>query len=189
MPEILTTIFGSIFSGGATGLLGVVAQRFADYKNKQLDMQLEAQRAANELARMDKEAAIMREEWAGRTQVAAVEAEGAKDVAASNAFAESFKMEPQRYSEPSSLTAGQQWLMVLLDTLRGSVRPVLTLYLCALTTYVWYQVRDTLSKTDLQAAAAIEVWQLVVGTILYLTTTVVLWWFGTRNKGKQPGEK
>ena len=31
-----------------------------------------------------------------------------------------------------------------------------------------------------------EMWGLIVGTILYLTTTCVLWWFGTRNKQEQP---
>ncbi len=39
---------------------------------------------------------------------------------------------------------------------------------------------------SLSAEQAIQLIQMVVGTILYLTTTCVLWWFGTRNKGAPP---
>ena len=41
MLEILGSVVASIFSGGATGILGIVAQRFFDFKNKQLDIQME----------------------------------------------------------------------------------------------------------------------------------------------------
>lgn len=186
MLELLGTIFGSIFSGGATGIIGVALQRFADYKNKQLDAQLEAQRAQNELDKRKLDLEITGKEWAGRVQVAVTEGESAKDVAASQAFATSLLREPERYSSTQGLTSGQQWILVLLDAARGIVRPLLTVYLCALTTYVWYQVRTVLSQQNLDAAAAMQVWQLVVGQILYLTTTCVLWWFGTRNKEKAP---
>lgn len=186
MLEVLGTIFGSIFSGGATGLAGIVLQRFADYKNKQLDMQLEAQRFQHEVEKRKVDAEIMKEEWAGRDRVAQTEAAGAEAVADAQAFAASFKMEPARYAEGVSLTAGQAWLMVALDALRGAVRPLLTVYLCLLTTYVWWQVRQTLNAEDLSQDAALDVWKMVVGNILYLTTTCVLWWFGTRNKADQP---
>lgn len=189
MLTLLGTIFGSIFSGGATGLLGVIFQRFADYKNKQLDMQLENQRAANELLLKQAEAEIMKQEWAARTQVAQIEGDTAKDVAASQAFAASFQMEPQRYSEATKLTYGQQWVMVLLDVFRGFIRPALTVYLCALTTMVYFQARALLGKEDLDIEQALELDKMIVGTILYLTTTIVLWWFGTRNKAAQPGSK
>lgn len=184
MLEILGTIFGSIFSGGATGIIGVVAQRFADYKNKQLDMQLEKQRGEIELQKREADAKIMAQEWAGRTQVAQAEAAGKEAVADAQAFSASFAMEPQRYSEASKVTEGQQWILVLLDALRGSVRPLLTVYLCALTTMVYLQARALLAKEDLDVAAAMDLEKLIVGNILYLTTTCVLWWFGTRNKPK-----
>jgi hypothetical protein len=186
MLEILGTIFGSIFSGGATGIIGVIAQRFADYKNKQLDMELEKQRFDNAVALKKVDAEIMAQEWAARTQVAQVEADAAKDVAASNAFAASYSMEPKQYSNSAKMTPKQQWVMVVLDAFRGGVRPLLTIYLCFLTTLVWMQARAVLGAGQLDTAAAMDVWKMVVGNILYLTTTCVLWWFGTRNKAKQP---
>lgn len=184
--EILATIFGSIFSGGATGLLGVIIQRWADYKNKQLDLELEAQRRETEIAKRKADAEIMQQEWVGRLKVAQEEGATAKDVAETNAFATTLLKEPERYSDAAKATPGQQWVLVLLDALRGVVRPLLTIYLCALTTYVWFQVRELVAGEALDGTAAVEVWKMVVGNILYLTTTVTLWWFGTRNRQQQP---
>lgn len=186
MFEILGTVFGSIFSGGATGLLGVVAQRYADYKNRQLEMALEKQRGEQELAKRRVDLEITQSEYAGKLKVAQEEGATARDVAESNAFAQSLLKEPPRYSSESKLTTAQNWVMVGLDALRGAVRPLLTIYLCALTTYVWVQVRGVLSTEALDTQAALDVWKMVVGQILYLTTTVTLWWFGTRNKGSAP---
>lgn len=185
--ELLGTIFGSIFSGGATGLLGVVIQRWADYKNRQLDLQLEREKRETEIAKRKADAEVMREEYAGRLRVAQEEGATARDVAETNAFSETLLKEPERFSNASTLTTGQQWVMVFLDALRGVVRPLLTIYLCALTTYVWVQVRALVAAENLDGEAALGVWKMVVGNILYLTTTVVLWWFGTRNRQKQPG--
>ena len=187
MIEVLGTIFGSIFGGGATGLLGIVAQRWADYKNKQLDIELQRTKYEHEIKLREADAAIMAQEWAARTRVAEVEAAGREAVADSQAFTASFGMEPTRYSEGVKPSRGQGWVLVLLDALRGAVRPVLTVYLCVLTTLVYLQARDLLAGEDgMTAEQALDLVRLVVGTILYLTTTCVLWWFGTRNKGGAP---
>lgn len=186
MLELLGTIFGSIFSGGATGLIGVVLQRWADYKNKQLDMQLESQRFTNTVALRKVDAEIMAQEWASKTEMAKVEATGRENVEDAKAFAASFKLEPERYSDGVKPTGWMAGLLVLVDVCRGLVRPILTVYLCGLTTYVWYQVRSVLAVEDLAAADVLDIWKMVVGTILYLTTTCVLWWFGTRNKQTVP---
>ena len=190
MLSLLGTVFGSILSGGATGLLGVVFQRIADYKNRQLDLQLDKQRGELELAKRDKDAAIMAQEWAARTKVAEVEAEATKDAAESAAFAASFNLEPKRYAE--GVTPGRVGglLLICVDVLRGIVRPGLTLYLCAITTMVYLEARAVLAAVSvtMNVDQALKVHEQVVGTVLYLTVTCVLWWFGTRNKQKPPGD-
>jgi hypothetical protein len=183
MLEIVGTIFGSIFSGGATGLLGVIFQRFADYKNKQLDIQVEAQKQANAIAMKEVDAKIMAQEWAARLQVTQTEVEGRSDVASTEAFAKSYELEPKLYAT-GKLSNGQRWVMVCLDAVRGLVRPVLTIYLCILTTLVYWEAK-TLMTPEAGQAAAYELTKLIVGSILYLTTTCVLWWFGTRNSDKK----
>lgn len=185
MLEILGTVFGSIFSGGATGIIGVLVQRFADYKNKQLDLQLEAQKFSQQLELKKVDAEIMRQEYAAKQQIAVIETQGATDVADAVAFAASYTLDPKQYSNPSVMTPGQNWVMVLLDAFKGSIRPVLTLYLCTLTTLVYFQSRMLLSNEDIDAEKAMELTRMIVGSIIYLTTTCVLWWFGTRNKLKQ----
>lgn len=183
---MLLSIIGSIFAGGATGLLGIVFQRAFDWlherevlKQKQSDQQFELEKRKIDIQ-------VTQAEWAGRTRVAETEAGAAKDVAESQAFAASLLKEPERYSSADRLTPGQNWLLVILDLVRGIVRPALTLYLCALTTYVWWQVRHLIDAENLDPAAVLEIWKMVVNTILYLTTTCILWWFGTRNKGAAP---
>lgn len=190
MLELFGGAISAIFGGGATGLLGMVLQRLFDgvfgwLKAKQ-DLATFQAKAAHEIALREKDAAIMREEWAGRTRVAASESDSRKDVAASEAFGNSLLREPERYSAVQLLTPAQNWVMVILDFLRGIVRPALTVYLCALTTYIWWQVRALIRHEDLSGAEILSLWRLVVETILYLTTTVVLWWFGTRNKQAAP---
>ena len=186
MLEVLGGIFASIFSGGATGIIGVIAQRFADYKNRQLDLQLEAQKFSHALELKKVDAEIMKQEYAAKSHIVEIETAGASDVADSAAFAASYTLEPKQFSNTSSLTPGQNWLMVLLDFARGIVRPALTFYLCALVTVIYVLARDKLKAEDLTADQAIELWKLLIGTILYVWTTVTLWYFGTRNRLPTP---
>lgn len=176
----------SILAGGATGLLGMVFQRAFDgifqyFKAKQ-DLALFQAKSKHELDMKDKDAAIMAQEWAARTKVAQTEGETAKEVAATQAFASTLLREPERFSNAATLTVGQNWVLVILDFIRGSIRPALTAYLCVLTSYIWWEVHSKLTLEDLETAQALEIWLQVVNTILYLTVTVILWWFGTRNQ-------
>jgi hypothetical protein len=180
--ETILGFFGNVLSGGVTGLLGVALQRWADYKNKQLDIELQKGKQAHELA-------IMEREWQGRVKVAEtegaarVDAEDAKTLAASYAGAFDRFATWDMKAEPWYFKI---WF-VLLDFLRGLVRPGLTVYLCVLTTLIYFEARALLGGENLTASDAINIQTRIVDTILYLMTTCVLWWFGTRNKDKQPG--
>jgi len=178
-------IVGSVLTGGATGLIGVAVQRAADYANKKLDIQKAAQDNQFELEKRKVDLQMTNAEWAGREHVAQTEGESAKDVAESNAFAESLKAASIRYSDQVKPTTGQGWLLIVLDTVRGLVRPGLTIYLCAITTVVYLQARSVMG-TFLSSDQAYELTNTIVRTILYLTTVCVLWWFGTRNKQPAP---
>lgn len=172
-------ILGSIFGGGATGILGVIAQRYFDYKNRKLDIEFEKEKRNTAIAIAEANMKSVKQEWEGRKGTEREKQEG-------EAFTKSVWEGPQRYSPKDNLTAAQKWMLIFLDALRGSVQPLLTIYLCALTTYVWIQVKSLIGAEDLDLVAALEVWKMVVQTILYLTTTVTLWWFGTRNRSKAP---
>jgi len=77
-------------------------------------------------------------------------------------------------------------MMTLVDSARGLIRPVLTLYLVILATvmYNWateFAARDGAVMT---AADAAELVKTIVNTLLYLVTTCVVWWFGIRPSAK-----
>lgn len=159
-------LLGSILSGGATGLLGTAIQRYADHQNKKLDLQLEQ-------ARFDHQIALLK-----------AQSESQMDIEDSKAFAESYHLEPKKYSE-GSYSEKQKWVMVCLDFARGIVRPGLTLYLCALTTIIYYKSAKLLAADFILPSMAYDLLSQIINTFLYIFTTCCLWYFGTRNKGKQ----
>lgn len=175
------SLLGSILSGGVTGLFGVLIQRFFDYKSKKLDIEVEKAKFEHDLALRKADAEIMAQEWASRTKVVEIEERGKVDVADANAFAVALTNEPKLYSEKAILSTSQSWLFVLLDLFRGLVRPLLTVYLCTITTMIYIQAYRMLN-TSMSLEEAIGLLDKIIETILYLTTTCVLFWFGTRNK-------
>ena len=185
MAELLGTFFASIVGGGATGILGVVVQRFFDLKNKEKDAELLKLKHSHELGLRNLDLQIMQKEADARTKVAAFESSASESVAETHAFAASFS-EPTKLYEAAKPTPGQAWAIVMLDIFRGMVRPVLTLYLCVTVTVMYIEAMKLVGGVAVNPDKAYELINLIVGTVLYLCTTCVLWWFGTRNKQSAP---
>lgn len=186
MGDLFSGLF-AILSGGATGLLGVIAQRIFDHwKLKQENDRL-AIIHAHELAMKKADAEIMAQEWAQRAKVAEIEAAGKEAVADAQAFAASFN-EPQRYSEGVKVGKWGGILLVLADVSRAVVRPGLTVYLAWIATELYYQSDKiiTLVNVTVHQQVLTELHKQIVLTLLYLFVTCVCWWFGTRNKAPQP---
>ena len=166
----------SVLSGGLTGVIGSAVTHVVEYKTKQLETEQLKIKNAHEVAMRQADAAIMREEWAARTQVASIEADARVEAEDAKAFAVS--MTPEHFlPDGAKLTKNQTWIMVCLEAIRGAVRPVLTMYLCVLTTLVYWQLSDSLKATPAVFQASM---QEAVATVLYLTSTCVSWWFGSR---------
>ncbi len=162
----------NILSGGVTGILGVLVQRFFEYKTAKVKMDFE-------LALRKSDAEIMAQEWKAKVQIAEtqIEVEDAKS------FGQSF--DQKLFSAHVKPTSLQSWVLVLLDFCRGIIRPGLTIYLCVLTTLIYAHAKSLIG-TELTPDKAFEVLMTIVNTILYLTTTCVLFWFGTRNRQTAP---
>jgi hypothetical protein len=190
---MLETLIGgalSILTGGATGLIGIGLQRFFDHlkvkqETEQLKLKFEHERGLRQI-----DLQIMGEEWKGRVLVATKEGEAAMDVAQSKAFEQTLWKEPDRYSDPKKVSPIANFFLVLLDVVRGIVRPGLTVYLCWIATQMYEQSRALMAVLDLEDPKVIaEVYKHLVFTLLYLFVTCVTWWFGTRNKAPQPGSR
>lgn len=175
----------SVFTGGLTGIIGVAIQRFTEYKTKQLEAEMAKDKMAHEIDMKHADAEIMQQEWASRTKVAEIEGAAKESVADAGAFDTALTSEPKRYSDETKTTNEQQWMFVMLDFVRGAVRPALTIYLCGITTVIYVQSKNLLGSSTFTPDQAYNLTAQIIETVLYLTTTCVLFWFGTRNKEKR----
>lgn len=172
----IAELLSNVLSGGVTGLIGAGITRLAEYKTKKLEFEHEGHMKELDLK-------IMAEEWAHRTQIASVEADAKIEAGDIEAFKASFN-EPELYSgKVATLTRWQSWVLVLLDFVRGVVRPGLTLYLCLITTYLYWDAHSIIPGMGVDAATQLV--GQIVNTVLYLTSVVICWWFGTRIKEKK----
>lgn len=127
-----------------------------------------------------------------------LEVEG--DIKKELANIESFNLS-QRYGNRSLISSemievllGSKWLFVqilggilvffmgLIDMLRAAIRPVITIVLMYITSYITYNHLQILNaNTEIMDAAMLA---MVFDNVIYLTFTVVGWWFGDRTIGK-----
>lgn len=182
MLTILGTLISGVLSGGATGLLGVLLQRWFDLRTRDRDitlLQLQHQQALA-LAQIENERARLR---ADADMFAADRAAEAREAEAdASALAASFAADRATYLDPAAQRRSRFAVagFALVDIVRGLIRPVLTAYLVVLATWMFLWARDLAGQQALTPAEALNIIGQIVATILYLTTACVLWWFGSR---------
>lgn len=175
-------VLGSVISGGMTGVLGSAVTSFIDYKTKKLQFLHEE---AMEKATQE----TMRLEWEGRSKVAIVEGETQKNVAESEAFLESIKADQATYSsgiEYNKIKLGwlYAFLMVLIDFLRGIIRPASTIAFVVMTFWIYASIQGKINVIPTDSTAMMDLFNQVTTVILYLSVTTVCWWFGVRGVSK-----
>ena len=156
----------SLFTGGATGLLGTAL-------SAGLKLFERAQAQKHELKLRELDLRHLAAEAASAERIAAIEAESAETAAEWAGLQASYREAASRWTEGQTLTPAQSWLLVLVDVVRGLMRPGLTVVLIG---YVgWAYHTSTLNAAQ------------IISTILYLATACVLWWFGSRQVEKALG--
>ena len=204
MFDLLGGIFTGILSGGATGLLGILLQRFFDMKAKQQEIEVVKLNLANsiELAKMEHEQARARlqaEMEITEVELAAADRLADKQLEATLAEADGENMRASyQHDSATYLAPGAQkrkgflggiitFMMALVDFMRGVLRPAMTAYLCVLTTIMFFWVRDLAERygTELSAAQVHELMLQIIVSLLYVFITVTTWWFGARPPAKR----
>lgn len=181
MIEILTSVLGAVFSGGATGLLGIGIQRWFDFKNRQQDIEITKLQLANaiELAKLEADRA---------TRVSEMDMEARFVEADAGVMQASFRHDAANYLSPEAQKR-KGWvggfvitLMALVDFLRGVLRPGMTAYLCGLVTVMFFWVQSTSERYGMSLAPeqSFQMMMQIIVTILYVFTVSATWWFGTR---------
>jgi hypothetical protein len=195
MMELFSTIFTSVLGGGATGLLGVLLQRYFDHKKQQSDI---------ELLKLNLEAAHRTREMELQAQ------ERMADKAADAAIAQAKLDAMTRLAESRDKLVGESYgndratfttadtqqrsrfariALTVVDAVRGLMRPGITSYMLGMLTAVFVWVRSLYLQMGMKLTSD-QVYALTmncVGTVFYLATTCVVWWFGVRPS--QPPER
>ena len=188
MLEIIGGLFTSVLSGGATGLIGVLLQRYFDLQHKKQDIEIIKLNHQNTLELSKLESARADSRNAAEVSMAEVDAEARGDEAASKSLIAALENDKATYldkgaqSLPGFVGGAVTLMMGFVDFLRGFIRPGMTAYLCVLVTYMFMWARNLMdvhgiSFTPEQITGIVV---QIVSTILYVWTTVSLFWFGTR---------
>ena len=183
MLELFGNAIMAILGGGATGLIGSVISTWGELKKIK-----EENRHRETMA--DKDLAIAKAEVEGKIQVARTEADAAVAVADADLQAKSYEHDRATYSTGAISGLRGWWgqcarfLLVFVDISRGLIRPLETIYFTGLATYLTLVAGEVLraqGQEDMKMFAAAIVPQIFLA-ILYITTTIIFWWFGARQK-------
>lgn len=189
-----------VILGGVTGLLGNALTSWFKFKNAKLDREHEQKMVKLETDAMIQEAKM-------QIQVTQARIEGEIQLADAAAFDTSQKVgSKQLFSEKwiaMIQEAGNKskwfgWVFTLLGTgiaagfalvdwLNGFMRPGLTIYLTAASTYITWLAWTILKQNGIEALStdqAVGIFTQVTSTIIYLTVSAITWWYGDRTMSK-----
>jgi hypothetical protein len=146
-----------LLTGGATGLIGTALSGVMKFFTNKQEQSHELKVMDMELKHMDKEAEVA-------LKIEEKKQEGKEAQAAWAGLEASYREAGQRWS-----TGDSSWI-VFVDVVRGLMRPLLTLCLVVLMGTIYF----------LHGPQNPGMQEQIVATVLYLATSSVLWWFGSR---------
>ncbi len=160
--------------GLITGLIGGLAQRFADHKKEQLSLESLKLQNDHELAMRKADSEMLEKEYGARVYEASAEAATKERVA-------SYNLDPVMYS------AGNQnkWF-IFLDFIRGLVRPGLTAFL-VFSCVVMYFLNLKIANDNgmMNPVDAIDLVKDMQGMLKFAAESCVGWYFASRPPAKK----
>ena len=186
-----TGILTSIFGGGLTGLAGSLGTAYLNLKQQKLKNE-------HEIALETVRQAGIKIEAEANLKITQVQTEGAIEVAEVEALKESYKSLQKDLFDASYMKGlmASKWtrwigalislLFGLVDFLKAMARPAITYYLMMASTWVTimaYQILTTYG-TSITKDEALGLFKEIVTAILYMTITVVSFWFADRRMAK-----
>lgn len=193
MFDLLGMLVSGVLSGGATGLIGVGIQRWFDFKNRQQDIEIVKLNLANvvELSKLESDRIASQVDATMHQSDNQLEARIAE--ADSESMQASFAADSAQYLDKTAqrkkgwVANTTMLMMAMVDFARGMLRPGMTLYLCVLVTLMFNWVKQLASQYGITMSAdqVVGLITQIISTVLYVFTTITLWWFGSRPpKGK-----
>jgi len=175
----------SLVTGGASGILGGAVSKFFEFLTKKQEISLKKLEFEHDINLRNLDMQMAQSEWNARTAISKQEGEARIEVADAQSFAASMFKEPERYSKPT--TGWPNVIMTVLDFIRGIIRPGITVALMVFTWFMYLEVTMIMemAKVALSADQAFQIYDLIVQTVLYLTSTTIAWWFSVRTSGNR----
>jgi len=167
----------SLASGGITGILGSLVTGVMGYfKQKELNAHSIA------LKELDLKAISMQIE--SKKEIAEIQKDGLVTTAELGVMKQSMQSQDMVSTEKTRNNLFYAPFFIFIDLVRSSIRPALTIYLIILTTFIYHDLQLVIdnSKLPFTQEEASGLITYIIQSLIYLTTTVVLWWFGTRLK-------
>ena len=189
MIETLFAVLSSAAGGGILGLAGTAFKTWQERKDRESQRDHDLKMRELDQADMRLEAELLLKQTATETQgqlaLAQTEADAERDVAAAHLQAASYKQDKATYSKVDKLSGwwGAFWqgMLALVDMVRGFMRPAITLYLLVICSVIAWELYDLVEAMEtLLPTQAWPLFQQVVNAIIFLCTTSVTWWFGSR---------
>lgn len=192
-------IIGALGGGAITGLIGSVITTIGNHKMKKLE--IEGKKIDNEhaLKMVAAETEAMIAETNAKIEIQKEQTRGEVEKAEIDAFSkslETLKVSSFKESYMEKLEQSGKWgkraivwislAMAAIDVLKGTMRPALTYFLVATTTWNTYMAYGILMKfkESITQQWAQTLYQTVVITTVYLTVSCVTWWFCDRRMAK-----
>ena len=177
----IVTIFGAVgsaVSGGLLGLFGNGIKLWADHKAQQAkrNFELALRKADREEMQLEYDLQLKQTEAtiAGQVAVGKQLQRSTETQVAGEIEQAKMQLVESSYQHDSARYGGG-----FVDGVRGLMRPTLTLYFAVLMSLIAYQLMQ-LTGQVFPPAEAVELLKQVVNACIFLTTTAVTWWFGSR---------
>lgn len=168
---MLETLLGILASGGTgaiVGLIGSIAIKWLDLKVLKEKLTVEVKMAEIRTRELELEQSHALALADKEIDKAEVEGKITLDVAEMQAFAESQKAQAIRYGG-------------VVDSIRGLMRPVITLFLLIASTWILYRVWQMVGGLQaLDQDELLALFKSQIDAMTFLTMTAVTWWFGSR---------
>lgn len=191
MGEVLG-MFGAVvtgvMSGGATGLLGVLLQRYFDHKKQQADIELVRIQHANALelrkVELEHQSRIVERSAEADELIARMDMEAREAEAAEQSYQASVASDRTTHLDAAAQRKNK-WatlMMAFVDFVRGMIRPVGTVYLMIVTTGMFWWTTNLAAEFGVKMTAdqVLQLQSQLIGTITYCFVTAWVWWFGVR---------
>lgn len=177
--------------GAVTGIVGTVATAITNYKTQKLKNEHDVA-----MAKIEHEAMIAEAEIG--MKVTEQKLQGELAMADAEIYKSNVKLGNGRAVSNSvieRLLEGKwtKWVGTLLifllglaDVMRTMMRPLLTVYLVAVTSWVTYEAGSILAAKQalISATLAATLFTNVTNIVIFLTVSAVTWWFGNRSLEK-----